>query len=124
VPAVRAWRTGLRTAHLLAVASLYGGHVHGVAAARLAPALLATAATGAALVALELYRAPVWLVQVRGVATLAKLALLAVVPFAWDARVALLTAVFAIGVVVAHMPGRWRSHSLLHGAVAGPEAKG
>jgi hypothetical protein len=124
VPALRACRTGLRTAHLLAVAVLYGGHVYGIEPERLVPALVATLASGAAFVALELYRTPLWLVQVRGVATLGKLGVLAAVPIFWEQRVALLTLVFVIGVVVSHMPGRWRSFSLLHRLPVGPEARG
>jgi hypothetical protein len=124
LPGVRALRTGLRTAHIIATAALYGGHVYGVAAERLLPALVATVATGGALMALEVFRVPVWLVQVRGVATLVKLALVASVAVFWDLRILLLTLALAIGVVVAHMPGRWRYRSLLHGRVVGPLEKG
>lgn len=115
LPGARALRTGLRTAHIIAFGALYGGHVYSVAAERLEPALIATVATGAALMALELYRAPVWLVQVRGAATIAKLALVASVALLWEWRVALLTLVAVIGVVTSHMPGRYRYYSLFHG---------
>jgi len=124
LPGVRTLRTGLRTAHIAAAAALYGGHIYGVAAERLLPALIATAATGGALVALEAFRAPVWLVQVRGVATMVKLVLVASVALLWDLRVVLLTLALAIGVVAAHMPGRWRYRSLLHGRVIGPMENG
>jgi hypothetical protein len=124
VPGVRGLRTTLRTLHLIAVAALYGGHVYGVDSQRLLPALGASVASGALFMALELYRAPVWLVQVRGVATLVKIALVASVAVAWDWRVPLLTAVLAIGAVSSHMPGRWRYHSLLHGRVVGPREQG
>jgi hypothetical protein len=117
-------RTTLRTLHVLAAAALYGGHVHGVEAARLVPALAATLATGGAFLGLEVWRFPPWLVQLRGVATLGKLALLASVPFFWEQRVAILSLVLAIGVVTTHMPGRFRYRSLLPGVPAGPEDKG
>ena len=124
VPAVRVWRTGIRTIHLVAVAALYGGHIHGVEAGRLVPALVATVASGAAFVLLEVVHDRVWLVQVRGVATFAKLALVAAVAFLWEWRVALLTLALVIGAVTSHMPGRWRYHSLLHGRVVGSQGQG
>jgi hypothetical protein len=108
----------------MAAAVLYGGHVYGVSGERLLPALAATLATGGALVALEVFRVPVWLVQLRGIATLAKLALVGSVAVLWDLRILLLTLALAIGVVAAHMPGRWRYHSVLHGRVVGPLEKG
>jgi hypothetical protein len=93
VPQMRSLRTGLRTAHVVAFAALYGGHVYGVAAERLLPALIATIATGGAFLALEVWSAPVWLVQIRGVAALVKLALVASVAVLWDWRIFLLTLV-------------------------------
>jgi hypothetical protein len=124
VPAVRLLRTTLRTLHLIAVAALYGGHVYGATPERLVPSLLATVGTGALFMALELYRAPIWLVQVRGVATVVKIALAASVALAWDLRVPILTGVVAIGAVTSHMPGRWRYHSVLHGREVGPREQG
>jgi hypothetical protein len=124
IPAVRFWRTVLRTAHLIAFGALYGGHVYGFPAERLAPALAATVGTGAALMALEVVRAPVWLVQVRGVATVIKIALVAVAQASPQLALPVLTLAIVIGGVASHMPGRWRYHSLLHGRVVGPREKG
>ena len=42
LPGVRALRTGLRAAHIMTAAVLYGGHVYGVSGERLLPALAAT----------------------------------------------------------------------------------
>jgi hypothetical protein len=124
VPQMRALRTGLRTAHVVAFAALYGGHVYGVAAERLLPALIATLATGGAFLALEVWSAPVWLVQIRGVATLVKLALVASIAVLWDWRIFLLTLVMTIGVVTSHLPGRFRYYSLLHWREVGDGGKG
>jgi hypothetical protein len=121
---MRVLRTSLRTAHIVAFSALYGGHVYGVAPERLVPALIATIATGGAFMALEVYSAPVWLVQVRGVATLVKLVLVASVAVLWDWSVFLLTIVTAIGVVTSHMPGRYRYYSLLHRRDVGHGGKG
>jgi hypothetical protein len=123
-PRIRGLRTSLRTVHIIAFSALYGGHLYGVAAERLVPALIATIATGGAFVALELYSAPVWLVQIRGVATLVKLLLVAGVAAFWDWRIVLLTIVTVIGVVVSHMPGRYRYYSLLHWREVGDGGNG
>jgi hypothetical protein len=124
VPGIRALRTGLRTAHIIAFGALYGGHVYGVGAERLLPALYATLASGGAFLALEVYRAPVWLVQVRGVATFVKLLLVMSVALLWDLRIAILTLAIVIGAVTSHMPSRFRYHSWLHGGAIGPQEKG
>lgn len=124
VPAGRILRTTLRTAHLIAAGALYGGHVYGVESERLVPALLAVLVTGGAFLGLEAYQASVWLIQVRGVATIAKLALVAAVALFWEHRVLLLTLAVIIGGVSSHMPGRWRYHSVVHGRVVGPRESG
>jgi len=124
LPGVRALRTTLRSAHIIAFAALYGGHVFDVAPERLRWALVATLASGAVFVGLEMYRTPLWVLQVRGMATVAKIALVAAVAVWWDVRVWLLTLAIVIGSVVAHMPGRFRYYSVLHGRVIGTEERG
>ncbi len=114
IPAVRVLRTTIRTGHLIAFGTLYGGHIYGVPAADLHPALLATIGTGAAFMALELYRTPLWLVQVRGLATVLKIVLVVAVSVFWDVRVYLLTAAIIVGGVASHMPGRYRYYSIVH----------
>jgi hypothetical protein len=121
---IRALRTGLRTAHLLAFAALYGGHVYGVAAGDLDGAWVATLATGAALMGVDLVREPVFLVQLRGTATLVKIALLVAVQAAPSAALPLLTVAAVIGAVASHMPGRYRYWSLAHGRIVGSRDKG
>jgi len=120
----RAWRTLWRTAHLISFGALYGGHVYDVAGERLLLALLATIASGVALVALELRQSILWLVQVRGVATLGKVLLVSSVAIRRDWAVPILTVVIAIGAVSSHMPGRLRYYSLVHRRVVGPQERG
>jgi len=124
LPGVRTVRSTLRTAHLIAFGALYGGHVYAVAPERLKPALIATLASGTALMALEIFRNPIWPLQIRGLATIVKIALVAGVALAWDARVWLLTAVIAIGSVVSHMPSRYRYYSVWHRRVIGGQERG
>lgn len=123
-PGIRIVRTTLRTAHLISFAALYGGHVYGVEPAPLQPALAATVISGGALMLVEMYRTSAWLVQVRGAATFAKIALVAAVAVFWKARLVLLTAAIVTGGVVSHMPGRYRYYSLLHGRVIGDNERG
>jgi len=121
---MRALRTTLRTTHLIAFGALYGGHVYAVSAERLVPALVATVASGAALVCLEIYRTPLWLVQMRGLATLVKIALVTAVALAWDARLWLLTTAIIVGGVASHMPSRFRYYSVVHGRIIGDQERG
>jgi hypothetical protein len=114
----------LRTAHLLAFAALYGGHIYAADVESLRPALWATVASGGALVALEVSRTRLWLVQLRGVATFAKVALVVAVALCWDLRIELLTAAVVIGGVSSHMPGRYRYYSLIHRRVVGEQQSG
>jgi predicted alpha/beta hydrolase len=124
LPGVRPLRTTLRTAHLIAFGALYGGHIYGLPAERLHAAVFATVGTGAAFMALEMYRTPFWLVQIRGLATVAKIILVASVAVLWDVRVWLLTAAIIIGSVSSHMPGRYRYYSILHRRAIGSQESG
>ena len=120
----RALRTALRTLHLLAFGALYGGHLYGAPAESLARALIATVATGAALMLLDALREPVSLIQIRGLATLVKIALAAILPLAGALSVVVLTLAAVLGALSSHMPGRYRYYSIYHGQVVGPREKG
>ena len=123
-PGLRPLRTAIRAAHMVAVAAFYGGHVYGVSSGRLAVAVAAVVATGVAFVILEVLRAPVWVVQVRGLAVYVKAALMAAVSAGAPASVPLLTLALVIGVVASHMPARYRYYSLIHRRVVGHQDKG
>ena len=117
LPYARAWNVGARTVHLAATGTLLGGHVFGVAADMLLAWLWVAMASGAVILAVELYTSFDWLAQVGGLAVVLKLALLCVIPFAWSARVPILFVVVVIAGVGAHMPGRFRHYSLLYRGV-------
>ncbi len=121
VPHERGWNVGLRTLHLMAFGILLGGHFWGVEAELLRPALAVTAASGAALMGLEVYKSLEWLFLVKGVVVVVKLALLLSVPLFWEARVPILLAVVALASVGAHMPARYRYYSILHRRVVSLE---
>jgi hypothetical protein len=114
-PHARAWNVGARTVHLAVTGTLLGGHVFGASAEALVPLLWGAIGSGAVMLGLELYTSLDWLTQVGGLVTVAKLAVLCVIPFAWSARVPLLLVVVGLAGVGSHMPGRFRHYSLLYG---------
>jgi uncharacterized membrane protein len=121
---VRILRTALRTLHLLAVGAYFGGHVFSVPPERLMPAVVAVVATGLLFVVFETWSEPVWLVQMRGVATYVKLALTASVPLLWDQRIWILSLVMTIGVVITHAPANLRYYSVKHRRVVYTDGNG
>ena len=124
IPGMRALRMTVRSAHVVAVATYFGGHVYGISPERLGPALLAVLGTGAAFVLVEVVRAPAWMVQVRGAAALFKVGLM-LGAVAWPPLgIPLLALALVVGVVVSHMPGRYRYYSFLHRRVVGHQDKG
>lgn len=105
----------LRTAHLLGVSGIGGGFLLGADPALWRPWLWLVIATGGAMVALQLWQNAVWLIQIRGIATLAKLLLLALMFRAEDVAPLLFVAIIIISAVVSHAPGSVRYHSPWHG---------
>lgn len=103
----------LRTGHIAAMGVLLGGHVFDVTPERLMVSLWATIGTGAALVAVESGFRLLWFHQVRGVMTMAKVALICTVPLAWDHRLPILFLVVVMASVGSHMSGRFRHYSVL-----------
>jgi hypothetical protein len=114
LPHSRWWNIAARTIHLAATGVLLGGHVFGADAAALKPVLWIAIATGAAMIAIEVYPAAHWAHQVCALFVYAKLGVLCLVPFFWDQRVALLLVVLALASVGSHAPRRVRHYSLLY----------
>jgi hypothetical protein len=103
----------LRTAHLGAMALLVGGAWYGLPESALGAGLVATALTGAGLLASEASHSRHWVYQVRGLLVLAHLAALGL------ARVlglgpGVLMAALVIGAVGSHLPKAARTWSLRH----------
>jgi len=110
----RPWNIAFRTAHIIAMGILLGGHAFGATKAELLPSLWLTIVTGVALTVSEAGFRSLWLHQVRGLMTLSKLALLCSIPLLWEYRVTILAAVAAIASVGSHMPARFRYYSVIH----------
>src|SRR3990172_5984202 len=86
----RVMSIALRTLHLAAFGMLLGGHAFALDAERLIPYLWVTIVSGLGLIALEIYAVGFyWVFLGKGIMVLVKLALLLVIPFFWEARVAL-----------------------------------
>lgn len=115
LPCDRAWRVGIRTIHIAAMGVLLGGLAYQVPVSRLSIPVLATIASGLALLFLDLWKSLAFLYQGAGLAVLLKLILLGlghVFPFALFPFYLVATAVASIG---SHMSSRWRHYSVLHG---------
>jgi len=115
LPHARAWNVGARTVHLAATGTLLGGHVFGIQSEALLPWLWVAIASGAVMLAVELYSSFDWLTQIGGLAVVMKLGVLCAIPFAWSARVPMLFVVVLIAGVGSHMSGKYRHYSLLYG---------
>ena len=110
----RTWNIAFRTAHLAAMGVLLGGHAFNVPAPQLLASLWLTIGTGVALGAVEAGPRLLWFHQGRGLMTMAKLLLIAAVPFFWDFRLPILLVVVVIASVGAHMPARFRYYSVIY----------
>ena len=105
----------LRTLHLASFGILLGGHAFAIESNQLLPALYLTIASGAGLIALEVYIIGLyWLFLGKGVMVFLKLAILLAVPSFWEYRLLLLLSVLVIASVGSHMPARFRHYSFLH----------
>lgn len=116
LPGQRLLGVALRTAHLLSVGTLLGGHVFDVNAERLVPFLVAAILTGIAMIAVELASTCAWLFMGKGLAVALKLGLLLLVPVFWEQRALILVAVTIVAGFGSHMSARFRHYSLLAGS--------
>ena len=119
IPYARYWNILFRTLHLIAISLLVGGHAFGASTDHLRLLLYGAIVTGAGMLVVDAYPSFEFLHQLWGVFVLFKLAMLCVIPFAWNYRVPILIAVIVIGSVGSHVPKKFRHYSLIYG----PEQK-
>ncbi|HSH42151.1 MAG TPA: hypothetical protein VK973_08510 [Arenicellales bacterium] len=113
-PAQRWVRITLRTLHLVGIAGLGGGFLYGADASMWKPYLSLTVYSGATLVAVELWTTGLWLIQLRGIVVVVKLALIAWMMQAAHLAMPLFVAVVVISGVIAHAPASVRYFSIFH----------
>jgi len=124
IPYARLYKTTLRTAHLMAISVLVGGHAFNAPVSALRPLLYVAVATGLGMIFLEAYPSLNFLFEGWGLLLFAKLALLCWIPFAWKQRLPILLTVVAIASIGSHMPARFRHYSLLYRRVIkGPSGR-
>jgi len=103
---------GLRTLHLIGTAGIGGGFLWGADPVHWIPFLWLTVLSGFAMTGLQVWGNGIWLIQVRGLAVVAKLLLLWLM-IAYGARVDLFLLVIIISGVVSHAPASVRYFSPL-----------
>jgi hypothetical protein len=114
IPHARIWSITFRTMHILAICILVGGHAFNAPADQLRSFLYVAILSGIGMASIEAYPSFQSLFQGWSFLLLFKLALLCVIPFAWNHRLPILVAVVIIGSVGSHMSKRLRHYSFLH----------
>ena len=115
----------LRAAHVFCASVLTGGTLLAVAPSQISPWLTATAISGLSIVLLDLHESGAFLVQLRGVLVLAKIGLLASLPWLAPWRAATFAAILVISVLSSHAPSSVRYFMVLgRDRVTAPRSKG
>lgn len=121
----RAIKISLRALHVLAVSVFVGSHVLAVDPPRRLPWLTATIVSGLLILLLDLHESGVFLVQVRGLIVLVKVALLFSLPSFGTYSAAVLVILLLISVVSSHAPGSFRYRVVLgKGRIRGAQTPG
>ena len=116
--AAKRWsKISLRTLHLLAVAGVGGGVLFGLDKDLWINYWWLAMASGILMMLIDWISNPVWIVQIRGLVIILKLALLLLLGYNtnWDGM--LLMSIIIISAVISHAPGNVRYYSLYHGKV-------
>jgi hypothetical protein len=106
--------TGLRSAHLVGLSGIGGAYFYAGPREIWLPFLVLLVVSGIAMMALEIWSSPYWLVEIRGLAMLAKVALLGAAMASGQLQAAALIIVIVISGVVSHAPSALRYYSVWH----------
>jgi hypothetical protein len=109
-PGRRGVKIALRALHVLAAGIVTASYLFGVAESLQTRWLVATAATGVAILLLDLHESGVFLLQVRGLVVLAKTGLLGALPFLEELAGWVLAVLLVMSVVSSHATGKFRYH--------------
>jgi hypothetical protein len=113
--AAKRWtKISLRTLHLLAVAGVGGGVLFGLDKELWINYWWLALASGILMILIDWISNPVWIIQIRGLVIILKLALLLLLGYnsSWDSL--LLVSIIIISAVVSHAPGNVRYYSIYH----------
>jgi hypothetical protein len=119
-PGRRGLKILLRAAHVLFAGVLVGSYVFDVEAGQRGPWFLATIGSGSLLLLLDLLESAVFLLQVRGLVVMAKIALLAGLPLFAGREAWVLGWIVLISVLSSHAPARIRYAVMLGGGKVQP----
>jgi len=125
LPGHRAIKVVLRGLHTLAAGLLCGAWVFEVPPEARSLTLALAIASGLAMLTLDLFESGAFLVQVRGIVLLVKLAVVLALPLLGAATGAVLSAVFVVAVISSHAPSKVRYRVLLgRGRINGATSRG
>lgn len=106
-PGLRWANIALRTLHLMGVAGISGAFLYAIPVPEWRPFLILTFGSGFLLMLLAIWSNGIWLIQLRGVTTIVKLALLSLA-FTSGLEPAILFTIIAISGIISHAPGKVR----------------
>ncbi|KFZ37470.1 hypothetical protein HR45_10670 [Shewanella mangrovi] len=112
--AQRIIKTSLRTLHIVGVCGASGGILFAVEGEHWYPYWLLALISGALLMLWEIIREPSWLIQLKGVLTIAKIALLGAFFLIPQYMSALFFGIIVLSVIVSHGPAGLRHYSIYH----------
>jgi len=121
----RGLKIALRAAHVLCAGVLTGAHLLAVEPLARAPWTLGTVVSGLLILALDLFESGVFLVQVRGLVVIVKIALLVSLSAFGPYQAHVLAGLVLASVVFSHAPSKLRYFVLLgRGRLHGAETSG
>jgi hypothetical protein len=103
----------LRALHLAGVVGLGAMLISGAPWQGCGGYCLLVLVPGVAILALDVWSHPAYLRELKGAGMLLKLALVGLIPFAGEARLALFWGALGLSVLVSHAPGRLRNRRLI-----------
>lgn len=104
----------LRSLHLIGIAGVGAAFLFDVPAEQWLPYMMLTIITGAAMMLMEIWTDGIWLIQLRGMATLLKLVVLSMT-LVLGLQAWILFVVILISGLMSHAPGKVRYYSFIKG---------
>lgn len=122
-PGRRAVKIVLRAGHVLCAGTYFAAFVFAVAPAARQPWFAALLVSAGLLLLLDLHETTAFILEIRGLVVLGKVALLTLLPCFGDAQVWVLGAMLAVSVVSSHAPAAVR-HRVVVAGIRGSRTRG